>query len=110
MVEKRSGDDSGSVRHIIDSANIHILVIYFGSWKMVSARSVETISRVNNVRSVLRMSFDRLYIAHTRRIMATASTIIVCLCQEWVTQQLTIGSDKKESVRPFTDVEYCFTF
>ena len=36
---------------------------------------VEKISTENIIRRVLRISLDRLYIAHTRRIMATVVTI-----------------------------------
>ena len=44
---------------------------------MVEQRKNKMISRQNRARRVLRINLDRLYIAHTRRIIETAATIRV---------------------------------
>ena len=63
------------------------------------------ISRENNVRRLPRISLDRLYITHTRRIIMTAVTIRVTFSQR--VQQPTIGRTKKEKECPSTDyVDY----
>ena len=50
---------------------------FFGSLLIATARTVEMIARQKNTRRVPRISFDRLYIAHTRRIITTAIVIRV---------------------------------
>ena len=46
---------------------------------MIATRRMQTICRKSNARSVLRTTFDRLYIAHMRRIITTVVITRVCI-------------------------------
>ena len=54
-------------------AGLYIPDIFLRSLKMTAQRRLETISKANGIMRVPRISFDRLYIAHMRRIIATAA-------------------------------------
>jgi len=59
-------------------ANIYIPDRFFGSLWTAAVTMKKAISSENIVRRVARISLDRLYIAHTRRIIVTAVIARVC--------------------------------
>ena len=68
------------VHDIRCSAGIDVPEKFVGLLMTAAKRMLAMISKENEVRRTPRMSVDRLYIAHTRRIITTATTIrISCL-------------------------------
>ena len=71
--------DSFLVQDIICSAGVNVPDRFIGLLMTAVARMLAMISKENEVMRTPRMSVDRLYIAHTRRIITTAAIIRACL-------------------------------
>ena len=68
------------VQDIKCSAGIDVPEKFVGLLMTAAKRMLAMISKKNEVRRTPRMSIDRLYIAHTRKIITTATSIrISCL-------------------------------
>ena len=77
MASKRCGSGQLVSVATIDLASVDIPDKFFGTLLMATARMKEITSTTNNVRRVPRINLDRLYIAHTRSIITTATTVRV---------------------------------
>ena len=97
--------DSWLVQYTSYLASVNIPERLLRSLEIAAAMINMMISRENNIRRLPRMSLDRLYIAHTRRIIVTVVNIRVTFSES--AQQPTIGRAKKEKEYPCTDyVDY----
>ena len=86
----------------IYSASAYIPDRFFGLLPTTPPMMEETISTENNIRRMPRITLDRLYITHTRRIITTAFTVIICF-SESESQQLTSGCIKEKKECPSID-------
>ena len=73
--------DSWLVQYTSYLTNVNVPERFLGSLYIAAVMINVMISRENNVRRLRMMSLDRLYIAHTRRIIMTAVTIWVTFSQ-----------------------------